>query len=84
MAVKRVEPPIVHTARKKPKAQQELLREAMSSLKMTRTEFAARICVPVRTLDKWLLPDESPDARPMPDMGKAYVSEILLWKTESD
>lgn len=59
--------------------QQELLRGAMAELGMTRAEFAARICVPVRTLDKWLLPSESRDAHPMPEIGKAYVREILAW-----
>lgn len=59
--------------------QQELLRSAMDELGMTRAEFAARLSVAVRTLDKWLLPAESPDARAMPEMGKAYVREILQW-----
>ncbi|TCK33337.1 hypothetical protein B0G84_7546 [Paraburkholderia sp. BL8N3] len=59
--------------------QQELLRSAMDELGMTRAEFAGRLSVAVRTLDKWLLPAESPDARAMPEMGKAYVREILEW-----
>jgi hypothetical protein len=59
--------------------QQELLRGAMDELGMTRAAFAARLCVAGRTLDKWLLPAESPDGRAMPDMGKAYVREILEW-----
>ena len=59
--------------------QQELLRSAMDELGMTRAEFAGRLSVAVRTLDKWLLPAESPDARAMPEMGKAYVREILQW-----
>ncbi len=61
------------------RSQQELLREAMAQLRMTRSEFAARLSVSVRTLDKWLLPDESEDARAMPEIGKAYVREILEW-----
>lgn len=63
--------------------QQELLRRAMEELRMTRAEFAVRLSVAVRTLDKWLLPDASPDARPMPEMGKAYVREILEWHRKS-
>ncbi|AOK49754.1 MULTISPECIES: hypothetical protein [Burkholderia] len=60
--------------------QQELLRVAMDRLGMTRAEFAARLSIAVRTLDKWLLPDGSPDARTMPDMGRSYVLEILQWQ----
>lgn len=59
--------------------QQDLLRKAMSEIGMTRTQFAARLSVPPRTLDKWLLPSESTDFRGMPEMGKAYVREILHW-----
>ncbi|HDR8982693.1 transcriptional regulator [Burkholderia vietnamiensis] len=60
--------------------QQELLRVAMDRLGMTRAEFAARLSIAVRTLDKWLLPSDSPDSRSMPDMGRAYVLEILQWQ----
>lgn len=63
-----------------PPPQQELLREAMAQLGMTRDEFAARISVSRRALDKWLLPDESNDFRPLPDMGRAYIEEILQWE----
>jgi hypothetical protein len=63
--------------------QQDLLRDAMEALVMTRAEFAARLSVPLRTLDKWLLPDESSDFRPMPEMGKAYVREIVHWDAQS-
>lgn len=59
--------------------QQELLRSAMEQLGMTRDEFAARVCVARRTLDKWLLPDDSKDFRKIPDIGRAYVKEILEW-----
>jgi DNA-binding transcriptional regulator YiaG len=55
----------------------------MDELGMTRAEFAARLSVAVRTLDKWLLPAESPDARSMPGMGKAYVREILEWSRKA-
>ncbi|WP_232427497.1 hypothetical protein [Burkholderia ubonensis] len=40
--------------------QQELLRVAMNRLGMTRAEFAARLSIAVRALDKWLLPDDFP------------------------
>ncbi|KVA16942.1 hypothetical protein [Burkholderia ubonensis] len=62
--------------------QQELLRVAMNRLGMTRAEFAVRLSIAVRTLDKWLLPDGSHDARTMPGMGRAYVLDILLWENE--
>ncbi|ODV43101.1 aspartate carbamoyltransferase catalytic chain [Cupriavidus sp. UYMMa02A] len=62
--------------------QQTLLREAMSQLGMTREEFAARLSVSRRTLDKWLLPRESSDFRALPEMGRAYVQEILKWHSE--
>lgn len=69
------------TGKRKPQetTQQELLRAAMAELGMTRAEFAARICVSVRTLDKWLLAEDSLDARGMSEMGKAYVRDILEW-----
>jgi DNA-binding transcriptional regulator YiaG len=60
-------------------SQQDLLRLAMEQLNMTRDEFAVRIRVSRRALDKWLLPDESNDFRPLPDMGRGYVEEILTW-----
>ncbi|HHT8966388.1 TPA: transcriptional regulator [Burkholderia cenocepacia] len=60
-------------------SQQDELRHAMEVLGMTRAEFAARISVPIRTLDKWLLPSESSDFRALPAMGRAYVREILEW-----
>lgn len=61
-------------------AQQDFLREAMTQLGMTRDEFAARISVAKRTLDKWLLPSESADFRALPEMGRAYIEEILEWQ----
>ncbi|QRR11821.1 transcriptional regulator (plasmid) [Burkholderia sp. MS455] len=63
--------------------QQELLRLAMAELGMTRAQFAARICVPGRTLDKWLLPSDSHDANPMPAMGISYVRDLLEWHRKS-
>ena len=49
----------------------------MDALGMTRDAFAKRFTVPRRTLDKWLLPDTSNDYRPLPDMARAYISEVL-------
>ncbi|CAN7781171.1 transcriptional regulator [Cupriavidus necator] len=63
--------------------QQEFLRQAMAQLAMTRDEFAARISVPRRTLDKWLLPSESGDGRPLPEIARAYIQEILHWEAKS-
>lgn len=59
--------------------QQEFLREAISQLGMTRAAFAKRISVPEKTLDKWLAPQNTSDARSMPDVVWAYVREILHW-----
>ncbi len=66
-----------------PATQQDLLREAMNQLGMTREEFAARLSVSKRTLDKWLLPSESSDFRALPEMGRAYIQEILTWRSHN-
>lgn len=66
-----------------PATQQDLLRGAMNQLGMTREEFAARLSVSKRTLDKWLLPSESSDFRGLPEMGRAYIQEILAWHHNS-
>jgi hypothetical protein len=57
--------------------QQEFLLEAMARLGRTSKQFASRIHVAQRTLDKWLLSDLSPDSRRMPDTGHGYTGEIL-------
>lgn len=57
--------------------QQEFLREAMAELEMTRAEFAQRIGCPVPTLNKWLLPGESEQSRPMAETIWVLVREIL-------
>jgi uncharacterized protein (DUF2267 family) len=59
--------------------QQMFLREAMATLGMTRAEFAQRISVPMKTLDKWMAPSETSDFRNMPEVVWAYVREILAW-----
>lgn len=41
-------------AKKKPKTQQEFLRDAMAQLGMTRQEFADRLHCSKRRLDTWL------------------------------
>lgn len=63
--------------------QQELLRLAMKELNLTREGIAARIHAPLRSLNKWLLPENSADFRPMPDLGKAFVRDIIRWSRKS-
>ncbi|AOI94161.1 aspartate carbamoyltransferase catalytic chain [Burkholderia pseudomultivorans] len=63
--------------------QQELLRLAMKELNLTREGIAARIHAPLRSLNKWLLPANSADFRPMPDLGKAFVRDIIQWNRKS-
>ena len=62
--------------------QQEFLRQAMESLGMTRDAFAKRFTVPRRTLDKWLWPDTANDYRPLPDMARAYISEVIAERSK--
>ncbi|UMY33530.1 transcriptional regulator [Burkholderia contaminans] len=64
-------------------SQQELLRTAMKELGLTREGLAGRIHAPLRSLNKWLLPPISTDYRPMPDLGKAFVRDIITWQRES-
>ncbi|WP_396334156.1 transcriptional regulator [Burkholderia anthina] len=63
----------------KPLTQQEFLRDAMTTLGMTRAEFSKRISVPFKTLDKWLASNDTSDFRNMPEVVWAYVREILEW-----
>ncbi|MDO9023622.1 aspartate carbamoyltransferase [Zwartia sp.] len=58
-------------------ATQVLLRDAMRRLNMTRDAFAERIGCRRRTLDSWLLPDESSEYRAMPEVARRFVTEIL-------
>jgi hypothetical protein len=55
----------------------DLLQSAISDLKMTRDEFAARLDCPRRSLDKWLLPESSNDHRTMPAIAWTLVREVL-------
>jgi len=57
--------------------QQEFLRSAMAELDMTRATFARRIGCPVPTLNKWLLPADSEQSRPMAETIWVLVREIL-------
>lgn len=57
--------------------QQEFLRDAMSSLDLTRDAFADRFGVTRRALDTWLLPTDSSGFRPVPDAVGRYVAEVL-------
>lgn len=57
--------------------QQEFLRDAMRRLGMSRNQFAERIGASRRALDKWLLPDDSKDFRPLDNIARKFVEEIL-------
>ena len=57
--------------------QQTLLRDAMRRLNLTRDEFAERIAVKRRTLDSWLVPSASSDARTMPASVRLLVDHVL-------
>ncbi|MBB5193377.1 aspartate carbamoyltransferase catalytic subunit [Silvimonas terrae] len=58
-------------------SQQVFLRDAMRKLNLTRDGFADRFACSRRALDTWLLPDESSEFRPMPEMVERFVTEIL-------
>lgn len=49
----------------------------MGELDMTRDAFCARLGCARRTLDKWLLPDDSRDHREMDGVVWTLVREIL-------
>jgi len=65
-------------------ATQALLRDAMRRLNMTRDAFAERIGCRRRTLDSWLLPDESSEYRAMPEVARRYVTEIMANLPDSE
>jgi len=59
-------------------SQQEFLRDAMVVLgNITREAFAKRLGCSQRTLDKWLLPNDSNDHREMDGVVWSLVREIL-------
>lgn len=58
--------------------QQDVVRDAMAELGMTLAEFASRLRVSVTTVERWLLPDNSPDALRLPDAARSYINEVLV------
>lgn len=58
-------------------SQQEVLRDAMRRLNLTRDAFSQRLGIRRRALDTWLLPADSKEARAMPEMVGKFVTEIL-------
>jgi len=57
--------------------QQDILRDAMRRLNLTRDAFSERLGVRRRALDTWLLPADSGESRAMPEMVGKFVAEIL-------
>lgn len=57
--------------------QQEFLRQAMTTLGLTREQFAKRLGTSKRRVDNWLLPTDSKEFRSMDDMVWNFVREIL-------
>lgn len=57
--------------------QQEFLCSAMSELGMSRDAFCARLGCAGRTLDKWLLPNDSKDHRDMDGAVWTLVREMV-------
>ena len=58
-------------------SQQDFLRGALKTLKLTREQLSETLGVSKRGLDKWLLPDDSPDARYMPPSAQNQVRLLL-------
>lgn len=67
----------------RPLAQQEFLRDAMTTLNMTRDEFAERIGTTRRRIDNWLLPADSKGFREMDEMAWKFIREILNHKRKT-
>jgi hypothetical protein len=57
--------------------QQKLLLRMLDEFELTREQLGMRLCVSIRSLNRWLLPSEHPDARAMPESGKAHVLKLL-------
>ena len=57
--------------------QQDFVRFAMKQRGMGRDDFARRVSLATHTLDRMLLPSESPEFRRMPETGRSYIGEIL-------
>ena len=58
-------------------SQQEVLRDAMRRLNLTRDAFSQRLGIRRRALDTWLLPADSKESRAMPELVGKFVAEIL-------
>jgi hypothetical protein len=58
-------------------SQQDFRLAAMRQCGMGRHEFAAHISAGRSALDKWLLPEDSADFRAVPEMGRAYISQVV-------
>ena len=63
-------------------SQQEYLRNTMTTLNMTREEFAERIGTTRRRIDNWLLPSDSKGFREMDEMAWKFIREILKSEQE--
>lgn len=59
-------------------SQQDFLRDAARELGLTQAELATRMRAPWTTFKKWLAPDESDNARAMPEIAWQLVREIIL------
>lgn len=57
--------------------QQEFLRQSATSLGLSQTGLAKRMCAPWNTFKKWQLPNESENFREMPEIAWQLVREIL-------
>lgn len=57
--------------------QQAFLRDTAAKLKLSQPALAKRLKAPWTTLQKWLLPAESENAREMPDIAWQLCKEIL-------
>lgn len=57
--------------------QTEFLLEAINTLGYSRAQLAQRLGVSVRTISKWLSPQDAQDYRAMGEMAWKYLAEIL-------
>jgi len=64
--------------------QQEVLRASMALLGLTRDAFAHRFGIARRALDTYLLPSTSAEFRPLPEVARRYVDEVVwLYKSKA-
>lgn len=59
--------------------QQDFVRFAMKQRGVGRGDFARRVSLARHTLDRLLLPSESPEFRSRPETGRSCIGEILKW-----